>query len=80
MQRYHPDLSDDEFKCLGRGELPKGAWKYCSNWEDIWKDGFEPVDAQFKKGSIFEPGNKQAKKRKAKERKKTLLYYHCQSL
>ena len=80
MQRYHPELPENGFVSLQPGQLPTGAWKYCSNWEHIWEADFEPEDAQFKQGTTFVRGNKMGKKRRAKMNKKTLLYYHCKSL
>ena len=62
------------------GQLPVGSWKYCSNWKDIWNEDFEPKDVEFKKGQEFTSKNQMAKKRKAKENKKALLYYHCENL
>ena len=37
-------------------------------------------EEQFKQGGVFEARNKEAKKRRAKQNKKILLYYHCKPL
>ena len=48
MSRYHPEVGQDQFRRLQQGELPTGAWKYCSNWEHIWEDGFVAEDEEVK--------------------------------
>ena len=80
MKRYHSDLLDKTFRRLQQGWPPSGDWKYCSNWQDIWNENFEAKDVVLKKGQEFEAKNKVAGKRKAKEIKRTLLYYHCEIL
>ena len=80
MERYHTDPAHNTFKKLQQGQLPIGTWKYCSNWKDVWNVDFEPKDVEFKNTNQFTTKNKMIKKRKAKENKKALLYYHCEKL
>ena len=54
MRRHHPGLSQDKFRCLKQDELPTGPWKYCSNWEHIWEEGFEAKDEEIMMKNQFE--------------------------
>ena len=80
MKRYHKELGKVPFRRLEPGHLPIGAWKYCSNWQEIWNDNFEAKDTEFKTGKEFQLRNKVAKKQKSKENKRTLLYHYCKNL
>ena len=53
MHVYHPDINTKSFRWLQWGELPVGDEKFCSNWQDIWNDDFEPSDTiKMSKGTF----------------------------